>query len=163
MQETWVWSQAATWHWAEFPELSSRPLLVLRVKHSSMSMSIPDSLTIPSPILPSGDHQVITECWAEFPVLCSRSLLVLLVKSSHASMSIPDSLTVPSPILPACSHKLVFYVYESLCVLYITSLVFFFRFCVSGIIWFLFICLTYFTLSIHVAANGIMSFFFMAK
>ena len=31
--------------------LSSRSLLVLHVKHSSVSMSIPDSLTIPSPIL----------------------------------------------------------------------------------------------------------------
>ena len=31
--------------------LSSRSLLVLHVKHSSVSMSIPDSLAIPSPIL----------------------------------------------------------------------------------------------------------------
>ena len=31
--------------------LDSRSLLVLHVKHSSVSMSIPDSLTIPSPIL----------------------------------------------------------------------------------------------------------------
>ena len=27
---------------------------------------LPNSLTIPSPILPLGDHQVITEYWAEF-------------------------------------------------------------------------------------------------
>ena len=33
--------------------LDSRSLLVLHVKHSSVSMSIPDSLTIPSPILPA--------------------------------------------------------------------------------------------------------------
>ena len=66
-----------TEYWAEFPELPSRSLRVLHVKHSRVSMSIPDSLTVPSPILPSGDHQVITECWAEFPGLDSGSLLVL--------------------------------------------------------------------------------------
>ena len=41
--------------------LSSRSLLLLHVKDSSVSMSIPDSLTIPSPILPPGDHKVITD------------------------------------------------------------------------------------------------------
>ena len=46
---------------AESPVLSSRSLLVLRVKHSSVSVSIPDSLTIPSPVLPPGNDQVITE------------------------------------------------------------------------------------------------------
>ena len=71
---------AATWHWAEFPVLASRSLMVLHVKYSNVSMCIPDSLTLPSPILPPGDHQVITECWAEFPGLDSRSLLVLHVK-----------------------------------------------------------------------------------
>ena len=82
--------QAATRHWAEFPVMSSRSLLVLRVKYSRVSMSIPDSLTIPSPILPPGDHKVITEYWAEFPVLDSRSLLVLRVKYSHVHSKLPD-------------------------------------------------------------------------
>ena len=45
-------TQAATWHWAEFPVLPSRSLLVLHVKYSSVSMSIPDSLTIHSPSFP---------------------------------------------------------------------------------------------------------------
>ena len=35
--------------------LDSRSLLVLHVKYSSVPMSIPNSLTIPSPILPPGD------------------------------------------------------------------------------------------------------------
>ena len=90
---------AATWHWAEFPGLSSRPLLVLHVKHSCVSMSIPDSLTIPSPILPPGDHQVITEYWADFPGLDNRSLLILHVKHSSVYTSIPNSLTTSSPHL----------------------------------------------------------------
>ena len=90
---------AATWPWAEFPVLPSRALLVLHVKHSRVSMSIPDSLTIPSPTLPPGDHQVITECWTESPVLDSRSLLVIHFKYSSVSMSIPKSLTIPPPIL----------------------------------------------------------------
>ena len=87
-------SQAATWHWAEFPVLDSRSSLVLHVKHSSVSMSIPNSLTIPSPILPPGDHKVITEDWAEFPVLSSRSLLVLHVKYSSVCLSIPNSQSI---------------------------------------------------------------------
>ena len=97
-------TQAATWHWAEFPVLSSRSLLVLHVEHRSVSMSIPNSLTIPSPILPPGDHQVITEYWPEFPVLDSRSLLVLHIKYSSVSMSIPDSLNSP---LPHPSHRVL--------------------------------------------------------
>ena len=92
--------QAATWHWAEFPVLSSRSLLVLHVKYSSVSMSIPNSMTIPSPILAPGNHEVITEYWAESPVLDSRSLLVLHVKYSSVSISIPNSLTTPSPTIP---------------------------------------------------------------
>ena len=63
-------------YWAGFPGLDSRSLLVLHVKSSSVSMSIPHSLTIPSPILPPGDRKVITEYWANFPVLSSRSLSV---------------------------------------------------------------------------------------
>ena len=89
--------QAATWHWAEFPVLSSGSLLVLHDKYSTVSTSIPDSLTNPSPILPPGDRKVITEYWADFPGLTSRPLLVLHVKYSSVSMSIPDSLTLPSP------------------------------------------------------------------
>ena len=91
-------SQAAAWHWAELPVLDSRSLLVLHVKHSSVSMSIPNSLTIPFPILPPGNHKVITEYWAESPVLDSRSLLVLHVTYSSVSMSIPHSLTYLFPL-----------------------------------------------------------------
>ena len=40
---------ATAWHWAEFPELCSRSLLVLHVKYSHVSTSIPNHLTIPSP------------------------------------------------------------------------------------------------------------------
>ena len=84
--------QAATWHWAELPVLDSSSLLDLHVKYSSVSMSIPNSLTISSPILPPGDHKVITEDWAEFPVLDSRSLLVIPLKYNSMSVSIPNSL-----------------------------------------------------------------------
>ena len=38
-----------------------RFLLAFCFKYSSVSMSIPNSLTIPSPILPPGNHKVITE------------------------------------------------------------------------------------------------------
>ena len=44
--------QAATWHWAECPVLSSRSLLVLHVKHSSVSMSIPNSQLSLLPSIP---------------------------------------------------------------------------------------------------------------
>ena len=40
--------QAATWHWAESPVLYSRSLLVLHCKYSSVYISIPKALTIPS-------------------------------------------------------------------------------------------------------------------
>ena len=96
-----------TEHWAEFPVLDSRSLLVTYFKYSSVSLSIPDSLTIPPLILPPGNHNVITEYWAEFPVLDSRSLLVLHVKHSSVSMSIPNSLTNPYPFLPPGNHKVI--------------------------------------------------------
>ena len=35
--------------------------IVSHFKYGSVSMSIPDSLAIPSPILPPGDRKVITE------------------------------------------------------------------------------------------------------
>ena len=41
--------QAATWHWAEFPVLYSRSLLVIHFKYSRVYMSIPKSLIIPFP------------------------------------------------------------------------------------------------------------------
>ena len=41
--------QAATWHWAEFPVLSRRSLLVIHFKYSSVYMLIPNSPKIPSP------------------------------------------------------------------------------------------------------------------
>ena len=41
--------QAATQHWAEFPMLYRRLLLVIHFKYSSVYMSILNSLTIPSP------------------------------------------------------------------------------------------------------------------
>ena len=42
-------TQAATQHWAKFPVLDSRSLLVIHFKYSSVYMSIPNSLTIPFP------------------------------------------------------------------------------------------------------------------
>ena len=62
-------------------------LWISHVKYSSVSMSITNHLTIPSSILPPGNHKVITEHWAELPVLSSRSLLVLHVKHSHVDIS----------------------------------------------------------------------------
>ena len=44
--------QAATEHWAEFPVLYSRSLLVIHFRYSRVYMSIPNPLTISSPILP---------------------------------------------------------------------------------------------------------------
>ena len=41
--------QAATQHGAEFPVLYGRSLLVIRLKSGSVSMSTPNSLTIPPP------------------------------------------------------------------------------------------------------------------
>ena len=43
--------QAATYHWAEFPVLYSKSLLVIHFKYSSVYMSIPNSLTIPFQLL----------------------------------------------------------------------------------------------------------------
>ena len=61
--------QAATWHWADFPVLASRSLLVLHVKSSSVSMSIPDSLTVPSPhSSPNPDNRklILLSPWVYF-------------------------------------------------------------------------------------------------
>ena len=44
-------------HWAEFPMLYSRTLLVIHFKYSSVYMSIPDSLTNPSPTSPPDNHK----------------------------------------------------------------------------------------------------------
>ena len=41
--------QAATWHWPEVLVLYRRSLLLIHFKHSRVYMSIPNSLTIPSP------------------------------------------------------------------------------------------------------------------
>ena len=41
--------EGATWHWAEFCVLYSRSLLVIHFKHSSVNMSIPNSLNCPFP------------------------------------------------------------------------------------------------------------------
>ena len=42
--------QAATQHWAEFHVLYGRSLLVIHFKYSSVYLSIPNSLTTPSPV-----------------------------------------------------------------------------------------------------------------
>ena len=79
-------SQAATWHWAEFPVLSSRSLLVLHVKYSSVSMSIPDSLTITPPSFPLGTIRLLQSieqsslCWPAGP--CWLSLLNTAVRNT---------------------------------------------------------------------------------
>ena len=44
--------QPATYHWAEFPVLHSRSLLVIHFKYSIVCMSAPNSLNIPSPWQP---------------------------------------------------------------------------------------------------------------
>ena len=41
--------QAATWHWAEFPLLYSRSLLVTHFKYSNVYTTFPKSLTVPFP------------------------------------------------------------------------------------------------------------------
>ena len=51
--------QAATQHWAEFPVLYTRSSLVIHFQYGSVSMSIPNSLTIPSPILPFGNRKIV--------------------------------------------------------------------------------------------------------
>ena len=51
--------QAAIGNWAEFPELYNRSSLVIHLKYSSVYMSIPNSLTIPPPNLPPGNHKFI--------------------------------------------------------------------------------------------------------
>ena len=58
--------QAATWHWAEFPVLYGRSLLGVHVKCSCLYMSIPNSLTIPCPILPAGNHKLLLSLWVCF-------------------------------------------------------------------------------------------------
>ena len=61
-----------TEYWAEFSVLSSRSLLVLHVKYSSVSMSIPNSLKIPFP--PFQLHFNVCksdQCWPH----CSMSFL----------------------------------------------------------------------------------------
>ena len=50
-------SQATTWHWAELSVLHSRSLLVIHFKHSSVYMSIPNSLSLP-PILPLNNRKL---------------------------------------------------------------------------------------------------------
>ena len=65
--------QAVTWRWAEFPVMDRRSLLVLHGKYSRVSMSIPDSLTIPSPINPQGKHKsVLWVLWVCFCLVSSH-------------------------------------------------------------------------------------------
>ena len=123
--------QAATGHWAEFPGLSSRCSLILHVKHSRVSMSIPDSLTVPSPILPPGDHQLITEYWADFPVPDSRCLLILHVKHSRVSMSILPNW--PFPLNLPSNRKFVLWIcWVSVFFKFLCIISFFLRFHIKG-------------------------------
>ena len=48
-------------HWADFPMLYSRTLLVIRFKYSSVYMSIPNSLTNPSPTSPPDNHKFMNK------------------------------------------------------------------------------------------------------
>ena len=64
-------TQAATCHGPEFPVLDSRSLLVLHVKYSCVSRSIPNSLTIPSPILLPINHKLILSLWVCFCFISS--------------------------------------------------------------------------------------------
>ena len=85
-------------------------LWISHVKHSSVSMSITNHLTIPSPILPPGDHKVITEHWAELPVLytgpCWFSMLNTAVgpcPSQTPWLSLPH----PSPWWPQRYYRVL--------------------------------------------------------
>ena len=48
-------------HWADFPMLYSRTLLVIHFKYSSVYMSIPNSLTNPSPTSPPDNHKFMNK------------------------------------------------------------------------------------------------------
>ena len=54
--------QAGTWHWAEFHVLYNRFLLVIHFKYSSVYMTFPNSLNIPSP-RPSPQPRPSTQPW----------------------------------------------------------------------------------------------------
>ena len=75
--------------WAEFPVLHSRSLLVIHLKCSSVYMSIPNSLAIPSPHpFPS-----LLDSWALFSATYSfmSSLLQTSDKSSYPNYSLLET------------------------------------------------------------------------
>ena len=95
-----------TEHWAEFPVLSSRSLLVLHVKHSSVSMSIPNSLTIPSPSFPLVTLRLLQSieqsslCWTAGPCWLSIVFWFFLVwLQGMWALSSPTKVEPPSPAL----------------------------------------------------------------
>ena len=63
--------QPATQHWAEFHVLSSRSLLVHCFKYSSVYLLIPNSLTIPSPILPQATIRLFSKSVSLF-LFCKK-------------------------------------------------------------------------------------------
>ena len=75
-------------------------------------------------LLDSISIQVITEHQIEFPVLCSRLLLAICFIYSNVYMS----QFMPSPNLPLGNHTFVICICDEISVLWIGSLVSFFRF-----------------------------------
>ena len=111
--------------------------------------------------------QVITKYWVQFPVLYSETLSVICFIYSGVYVNPQILIYHPWPPFPFGNHKLVLRVCGSISVLYV---VFFPRKIphVTDIIWyFVFVWLTSLSViisrSIHIAANGIISFFFMAE
>ena len=113
---------------------------------------------------------IITEYCVEFPVLYSRSPSVSHTVYHSVNMSIPNPspALVPSPI-PFGNHTIVFKVYESVSVLQKFNF-YLFIFLAVTCKWymkFVYFWLTLFSMiisrSTHVATNGIISFFFVAR
>ena len=101
-----------------------------------------------------------------FLCLCSKSLLFIYFMYSSVYLLIPNSWFVPPSLpLPFGNHKFVFYVYDSVSVVYVNWFVLFSRFHIQVISYSICFSLSdwlqsiIFSRSIHVAANGIISFF----
>ena len=79
--------QAATYHWAGFHVLYSRSLLVIHFKYSSVYLSIPNSLTIHSPVSRSTS-------WGQdhiYPVICC------IPNSAWSLMALTDGWSMHDP------------------------------------------------------------------
>ena len=88
--------QAATQHWAEFQVLYGRSLLVLHFNYSNVYMSIPNSLTIPSPH-PSSPAIISLD----YDFWSGPRMLMLLVSEHHSSDTVALAL-LQAPWPPHC-------------------------------------------------------------